>query len=297
MLIRYFNRRNVLLVGEGRSGTSLVLDMLSSSFSGKVFSIYEPYFRFFEKKSRGPRPQFSLAELFNCTFAHNHISASAAVQGWAKITENGVDVCHYKHRQLTDANEQGFGEDVRDSLFMACASASVRISKIIRFREHKLEPPNVGVPGIRVVHLVRHPVPLVMSRARMRFGRHSGNHTEHIIAECTRMLDRSKYLRRHLPQNQLLELRYEDVVGNRLPVMWHNVLRFIGASDSQDAMGRAVEAASRMHRARHTLEDGSYIEHSHKSQKTQRGRESDFLLREADVCTEFLARFNYESLR
>lgn len=68
----------VLLVGEGRSGTSLTLDLLSSTLGPDVFSIFEPYRSFFQsingKGGTSPAPPGDhfpggLEGLFNCSFA------------------------------------------------------------------------------------------------------------------------------------------------------------------------------------------------------------------------------------
>ena len=96
---------HLLLVGEGRSGTSLGLDMLSSTMGPATFSIFEPYHNFFkhavEEHSLSSAPGHGhgsgdsggvgeegassdsfpggLESLFNCSFATNAESMPGSI--------------------------------------------------------------------------------------------------------------------------------------------------------------------------------------------------------------------------
>jgi hypothetical protein len=279
-----FDCSNVLLVGEGRAGTSLVLDMISSSFNSTVFSVYEPYHRYFDKKRKEARLlPMGLGTIFNCTFAHSFQGASTVIQGWAKLRKQSGDQCFFRERQLATAARNGVEKALRETLFESCHTAAVRVAKIIRFREHMLEPPDAEVPGIRVVHLVRHPVSLIASRVRMGFGKTAANRSDHMRIECARTTARSVYLAQHVPKEHLLELRYEDLLGYRLTATWRRVLAFLGAPATSTTMKRVLEVATRAHRAKNTLQLGTFVQ-------------KDTLARElpTDVsCKEFLIRFKY----
>lgn len=73
-LLRMSEARNILVVGEGRSGTSLLHDIVTSTAGEEVFAGFEPYAGFFQE-AEGTRlhvtetPIGGLRALFNCSFA------------------------------------------------------------------------------------------------------------------------------------------------------------------------------------------------------------------------------------
>eukprot|EP00041_Stephanoeca_diplocostata_P005306 m.59424 g.59424 ORF g.59424 m.59424 type:complete len:423 (+) comp15697_c0_seq1:241-1509(+) len=238
---------NILVVGEGRSGTSLLHDIVTSTTSENVFAGFEPYAGFFrEAESTRLHVSFTpiggLRALFNCSFAlREGAVAKKGRQGSYRLRNAGQD-CVFKTNQASD--KQVYPR----AIYLACKSQATRVMKIIRFRENFQEDPEREVPGIRVLHLLRHPIPLLRSRMRMSF-LPTLSPVKHADRMCREMFQRVMYLRAKIPTNQLLEVKYEDMespfpndgIGRRAQQWWSRLLQFLGSTTQVEQRMLAVQ--------------------------------------------------------
>ena len=100
-----------------------------------------------------------------------------AIQMWGRVQFGGAVKpihrdCYFKASQSMTHGRGGTAprQQLEAALFSACMAADTRVAKIIRFKGPMLEIPVGPIRNeLKVVHIIRHPVPLVASRVKMRF--------------------------------------------------------------------------------------------------------------------------------
>lgn len=155
----------VVLVAEGRSGSSATLDMLSAVPG--AFLLYEPFFAFQPDSLHGA-PKLELPGgydmLFNCSFALYKSLVDRIY--WGEACRRSAS-SKWMSTGLKERCAAGnLTQMDRRAIYRQCTASRVRILKTIRFRGYIEETLPVARPTLRVLHLLRRPADVAESRFR-----------------------------------------------------------------------------------------------------------------------------------
>eukprot|EP00040_Diaphanoeca_grandis_P024808 m.136819 g.136819 ORF g.136819 m.136819 type:complete len:430 (-) comp29883_c0_seq1:166-1455(-) len=261
---------SILLVGEGRAGTSLTLDLISSSLTksnsiAASFSVFEPLHQFFKDTIHRNLSTFpgGIASLFDCSFV-KHAKMPHVISSWARIqdsTLNNHRDCFFRPRTMIDSRQK-----FTTALHHACIGAKARVMKVVRFRGPMFDDfvqNKQLLDTIKVVHIVRHPEPLVQSRIHMGFrGSEDGGrltHDEYLGSMCERSMQKYHFFKANLRHDQLFVFRYEDLITNP-DVVWRRLFRFLDLSLNNETTETLHDLLKRKHQGPKTKPAESFTQ-------------------------------------
>ncbi len=157
----------VLLLAEGRSGSSVTLDILSQLPDAYV--LFEP-FRNFVKPNIGKFGTLRYSQLFDCSFLRSEVTTNGVY--WPESCRRQAS-SRFMSAGMRERCAAGvLSEEDRALMHAHCRRSQFVVIKEIRFRESATELPPVG-GNFRLVMLFRHPASVAESQARL--GWFSGN--------------------------------------------------------------------------------------------------------------------------
>jgi len=178
----FAHRRLVVIVGEGRSGTSLVGQMLFDTLPSFVY-LYEPC-RLREGLLHGTQCAALVARALSCSLSLN--AFSLLLDDWGAFAKGRL----IREAHALQGNTQQFPEEwsrahhapvqfKREALYTAwqarCVASHMAV-KVIRIAAWPDLAPLLPLPSVRILHLLRAPRAIIASRLRVR--EFSGTHSE-----------------------------------------------------------------------------------------------------------------------